>query len=372
MKKSIFMILLVLALFAAGCALAETTVRHYIPEAEVTFEIPIDLMCVTRDADKTNTFFQIPGFDYETTHQYLINNSCYLYGMTTDYMGEFAVLITDFPDGDLDAMSDSEFTDTMNELKTGFQSQGMKDVKCQKYQGSGKKAILMHYTLASAQMNQYVEFYWMTHRSKLLMIRFISFYNPISAKQEKMIRDIVGTAEWGKKNYSSEPKGKTEQGIYTDFETGLTFFVPSGWSEVKFVAAEEGKKVKYRIGSDNVWVLYEGEDLWSVVTDSYGSLVESAGITRKEIGNDLLSKELIANMLGCRQSDVSMKTVGGQEYYCMNSTESVSSGVLSLEAQNIVYICVRDAYMYWFQLSGMDIGKYENEFIRFMGTIVYP
>ncbi len=372
MKKIVFLVLLVLAFSAAGCALAETTVKHYIPEAEVTFKIPIDIMCITRDADKTNTFFQIPGFDYETTHKYLMDNSYYLYGMTTDYMGEFAVLITDSPDEDLDTMSELEFTRTMNDLKTGFQSQGMKDVKCEKFQGSGKKAILLHYTLESAQMNQYVEFYWITHHSKLLMIRFISFYHPISDTQEAMIRKIIETADWEKKDYMPGAKGKTEQGIYTDFETGLIFAVPSGWSEVNFVAAEEGKKVKYRIGSDNVWVLYESGDFWGVVTDSYGSLIESAGITRKDIGNDILSKELIANMLGCNTSDVSMKTINGQEYYCMNSTASISSGTLSLEAQNIVYICVRNAYMYWFQLSGMDIGQYESDFNRFMGTVVYP
>ena len=372
MKKIIFMILLVLVLSAAGCALAETTVKHYIPEAEVTFSIPVDIMCITRDADQTNSFFQIPGFDYETTHQYLVDNSYYLYGMTTDYMGEFAVLMMDSPGEDLDAMSDPELTGTMNDLKTVFLSQGAKDIKCEKYQGSKKKAILMHYTLATAQMDQYVEFYWMTHQSKLLMIRFISFYHPISAAQEDMVRKIIETADWAKKDYSSEAKGKTERGIYTDNETGLTFAVPSGWNEVKFVAAEEGKKVKYRIGSDNVWVLYEGNDLWSVVTDSYGSLIGTAGITRKDIGNDLLSKELIANMLGCRESEISMKTIRGQEYYCMDTSSAVSSGSLSLEMQNIVFICVRDAYMYWFQLSGMNIGKYEDEFNRFMGTIVYP
>ena len=47
---------------------------NYIPEGEVTFKLPIDILCISRDSDDTNSFFQIPGFDYETTHQYLIDN----------------------------------------------------------------------------------------------------------------------------------------------------------------------------------------------------------------------------------------------------------------------------------------------------------
>ena len=372
MKKIIFIVLLVAALFAAGCALAETTVKHYIPEGEFSVEIPIDILCVSRDADETNSFYQIGSYDYTTMHQYMLDNNMYLYGITTDHRAEFALGMIDYTGDDFRETDQLTLQLIKNQLKETYTAQGVSDVTADIYEGSEKTAMCIRYSIPSPELDQYVEFYYITHGSKMVLIRFISFFDPISDTQEKMIRNIIETAEWEKKDYLAEPRGETEQGIYTDFETGLTFAVPSGWSEVKFVAAEAGKKVKYRIGTDNVWVLYEGGDLWDLVAEDSGSLIESAGITRKDVGNNLLSREMIAKMLGCSESEVSMKTVGGQEYYCMNSTASVTSGVLSVDAQNIVYICVRDAYMYWFQLSGMNIGKYENDFNRFMETIVYP
>ena len=148
--------------------------------------------------------------------------------------------------------------------------------------------------------------------------------------------------------------------------------VPSGWSEVKFVAGEESKKVKYRIGNDDAWVLYESGDMWDTFAQSYGDLLTTYGITRKDIGNDFLSKELVATQLGCSESDVSMKTIGGQEYYCMNKSSTHSVGAVSLDTQDIIYICMQDSYMYWFQLSGVNISKYEDQFNRFMRTVEYP
>ena len=372
MKKTAFLLILLLTVLFTCVAMSETTVTHYIHEQEVSVDIPVGINCVSRDSDETNAFYQTEYFDYATVHQYMLDNNFYLYGMTVDLLGEFAVIITDYDDEDFNSMSDLSLSIVSNQLKSTFSAQGATDVKCDIYQGKENRAIRMHYTYKTQQADQYVLFYYTTHKSKLLTVRFISFYSPISSKQEELIQNVFESIEWGKKDYSSDPKGETNINIYSDYETGLSFMVPSGWSEVKFVAGEASKKVKYRIGSDNVWVLYESGDLWDTFAQSYGSLIETLGITRKDVDNSFLSKELIAQQLGCAEKDVSMKTIGGQEYYCMNNAESYSAGSLSIDAQNIVYICVRDAYMYWFQLSGVGISKYEDQFNRFMKTVEFP
>ena len=372
MKRSVFFFVLVFILVVVYSASAETTVRHYIPEAEATVEIPIGIVCVSRDADETNTFFQIGSMDYSTVHQYMLDNNMFLYGMTTDFSGEFALGMIEYSGEDFGDMDEFSLSIIRNQLKQTYESQGAKNVTVNMYEGSEKKAVRIHYSVPSSEMNQFVVFYYISNGTKMILIRFVSFFNDISDSQEKMIQSIIDTAVWGKQQYSAEPKGQTDQGIYTDYETGLTFSVPSDWSEVKFVAVEEGKKVKYRIGTSNVWVLYEGDDLWDDVVENYGELIDSLHVTREDFGNNMLSTEFIANMLGCNEKNISMKTIAGQEYYCLDNSIAVDSGLFSMEAQNIIYICVRDAYMYWFQLSGIGISEYANDFNLFMESITYP
>lgn len=371
-KKMVFLLAVLLSFLFSCVAYSETSITHYIPELELSVDIPIGIACVSRESDETNAFFQNEFFDYTTVHKYMIDNSFYLYGMTADFMGEFALIATDYEDADFNTLDSLTLSVLSNQLKNTFSSQGATDIECDTYQGKKDKAIRMHYTFKNAQADQYVLFYYTTHNSKLLTIRFISFYSKISNMQEKMIQDVFDSLVWERKTYSYDPKGETDMNIYSDYETGLSFMVPAGWSEVKFVAGEESKKVKYRIGSDNVWVLYESGDMWDSLAQGYGSLIETLGITRKDIDNSFLTKELIAQQLGCSEKDISMKTIGGQEFFCMNSADTYSVGNVSIDAQNIVYICMREAYMYWFQLSGVGISKYEDQFNRFMKTVEFP
>ncbi len=372
MKKVVFCSLLLLVFLFVYTANAEITVRHYIPEGEFSLKIPISILCIEQNADETNGFFQNEFFDYATLHQYMLDNNIYLYGMTTDFLAEFAVRIDDYYIEDFEHVDNYSLMMVENLLKSTYVSMGASNVTSDIYEGSTKKAVRIRYLLPSDEIDQYVEFYFFTHKNKIVMIRFISFFNPISEIQEKMIQDIIETAVWEKEDLIPGEKGATDQGIYTDYETGVSFSVPSNWNEVRFVSTGEGKKVKYRIGTDNVWVLYESGDFWDFAVDYYGPLTDIGVITRKDIGNDMLSIEQVAATLGCNESDITMQTINGQEYYCMNTSFPVSSGLFSGEAQNILYICVKDAYIYWFQLSGTDIGKYENDFIKFMETVVYP
>ena len=370
MKKICLLLMVSLSLAMVASVFADASVTHYIPELEVSVDIPVGISCISRESDETNVFYQTTNFDYATVHQYMLDNNIYLFGTTLDMMSEFSLIATD-DDTDLNSMDSISLSVLINELKSMLATQGATDIYSDVYQGKKNKAIRMRGTFKTQQADRYVSTYYTTHGSKLLTIRFISFDSAVSDNQEKVIEDIFNSLVWEKRPYSSEPKGETDINIYSDYETGLTFMVPSGWNEVKFVAGNESKKVKYRIGTDNVWVLYESGDMWDTFVQSSGELIKTWGITRKDVGNTFLSKELIATQLGCSESDISMKTIGDQEYYCMNTANTYSAGAFSLDTQDIVYICMRDSYMYWFQLSGVGISKYEDQFNRFMKTVEF-
>lgn len=368
-KGSFILILLLIVSFIIYCS-AETAVTHYIHEHGFSIDIPVGIACVSRDSDETNTFFQSKYFDYDTVHQYMLDNSFYLYGMTVDFSGEFALIVTDYDDEDFNTIDDSTLSDIGSDLENAFSSQGATNVKSDIYNGKKDKALRLSYTLNTQQANQYVLMYFTTHESKLIDIRFISF-SDITKDEKAMIQDVFESINWEKKVYSTAPKGQTDINIYTDYETGLSFMVPSGWNEVRFIAGDNSKKVKYRIGTDDVWVLYESSDLWDIFNQNYGDIIKAARFSRADFDNSFLSYELVADLLGCAEKDISIKKVGEQEYYCMNTANSHSIGSLNVDTQNIVYICMREAYLYWFQLSGIQISKYEDQFNRFMKTVEY-
>ena len=373
MAKKLIAFLVIMLMVSLCCvALAADGLTYYIPGKDISVFVPFDIVCITQETDETNTFFQNEFFDYKTVHDYLINNNMYLYGMSQDYQGEFALLISDCDDQDFNTMSELSLAMYKTDAEKAFSLQGAKNAKGEIYRGPNDKAIRVHYTLTTAEGNQYVAVYVTIRASKLYIFRFISFFTPISTKQENLVQSIFDSIEWGEKKYTTGAKGETDINIYTDYETGLTFMVPSGWSEVKFIAGEESKKVKYRIGTNNVWVLYESGDMWPVYEQSYGSLLKTYGITRADCDNSFLSEEDVSEMLGCTAKDsVTMKTVGGQEYYCVDKTTPYTAGGLSMENHDLVYICMRKGFIYWFQLSGVDTSRFEDQFIRFLKTVEY-
>ncbi len=122
-------------------------ITHYIPDKEISVFMPFDILCITRDSDKTNAFYQSGYFDYATMHDYMLNNNLDLDGMAVYYQSEFALLITEYDAQDFNTASDLSLSIYEMQLKNAFVSQGATGIKSEIYQGKGNKAIRLSYTL---------------------------------------------------------------------------------------------------------------------------------------------------------------------------------------------------------------------------------
>ena len=152
MRRAGCVIVTVLIVLFFSCpSFAADGITYYIPDKEISVFMPFDILCITRESDETNAFYQSGYFDYATMHDYMLKNNLYLYGMSVDYQSEFALLITDYDDQDFNIASDLSLSIYEMQLKNTFASQGATGIKSEIYQGKGNKAIRLSYTLFSAQ-----------------------------------------------------------------------------------------------------------------------------------------------------------------------------------------------------------------------------
>ncbi len=374
MNKYFLILSLILMICLSGQAGAEPTVNdvtYYIPELEMSVNIPVAISCITRQADETNAFFDYI-FDYESMHQMMEEQGIYLYGITMDFTGELAILAkNENPFGNFNEMDDATLASNASLMKQTLEGLGMTNVTCSIHTGKKIKALRLYSVIEKQGISLPVVMYTLTHESGMIVLRYSSLSGDVSDEIEKMIHDICDSITWGKQKIQ-DPPAKSSNDIYTDPETGLSFLVPSGWNKVNFVTAGEGKKIKYRIGEEAIWMLYQGGDMWETAVDTYGSLIEKYDMKRKDIGNDFFTKGQIAGLFGSSEDDITMKTLGGQEYYCVNFDNTFEFDSVSTENQMLIYTCIRDAYLYWFQLSGTDISGCVDQFNDFMETIQYP
>ena len=371
MKRIVCLFLLTALILAASSAASEVTPTYHIAEKGVEIDVPIEIMCVSRTADETATYFRTGIYDYASVSRYMEENDLYLYGKTNDLSGEFSLGITDYGYEDLQSMSEASLSVLKQQFQAYYSSRGAKDIVCEIAEVILDKAVCVHCTYQEEQSDQYEIAYYTTHGSDLVSVRFLSAAG-ITEERERMIRDIFASIRWGVREEGKEDGGAEEAvspgQIYIDAETGLMFPVPEGWQPSQNVTDDPTTKVKYRIGDENVWMIYGSADLW----DQLSSWNDMTGISRADIDNSVLSAESFAQQFECAEDRITIKTIGGQPFYYIKTTYSVQAGALTVDTDFMIYVCVKNAYYYKFGLSGYGAAKYEDMFSRFMETVIMP
>ena len=368
MKKAVsFLLLLAMLCPAISCAESPTTqaVTYYIPELELSIAVPPVFLCTTREAKGSEPFYRAFGYGPDDVKSVMESQNSYLFGLLADGKGELSLMQASNGVFDLDTIGEADIMMAMNSVKSSFEMQGGLNVTAEVYQGKSHKAIIIRCEYMRDNTKVYFLQYTFTHGDKAMFNLRLNSDNEISIEMEEGMRNAFDSIMWGKVENATGTKGSTDQSIFTDHETGLTFLIPSGWTETDFVGGAESKKVKYRVGEDSIWVIYESTDLWTRL--SAGSF----GIARTQIQNDYFSQEDIAQSIGSVASEVSMKTIGDQEYFCVRFTTATDVSSTEIGVENVLYVCVRDGFLYWFQLSGAGIEKCEDQFNRFMKTVEF-
>lgn len=133
--------------------------------------------------------------------------------------------------------------------------------------------------------------------------------------------------------------------------------------DTKFTSnLEEGMSILF--GCED---LYESEEFRAEWSKS-----ELRPLTRAAVNNDLFTKTDVVETFGCEKNDVSIVSVGGKEYYRVDTV--MSGNVYGLRASSpvVCYLRCENGFLYLFLFSGSGESPYFQDFESLLSSAVYP
>ena len=368
MKRVACLVFVLAMILAASVAVCEDSMTWHIAGKNVAVDIPFEIMCVSRESDETNPYYATGIYEYAVVRQKMEELDIYLYGKTTDLAGEIALSISEYNGEELRLMDEAAKAVLRQQLAAYYSAKGAKGIQCETITGTMGQAVCIHCLYHTGQGTQYEAAYYTTHETNLLGVRYLSF-STISEDRENMVRGIFESVRWEAGTDESERKGgMNSDRAYTDPETGVSFLVPEGWEEVHSSSTDPTIDAEYRIGTGGIRMVYGSVDLWEQIA-AYNDV---SGMSRADIGNEILSKEAFAQQFGCSEDDITIKTIGGQAYYFANTSYTVSIGQITQKSDILFYACVKNAYYYKFGLGGYGAAEYAEQFEQFMESVTMP
>lgn len=151
--------------------------------------------------------------------------------------------------------------------------------------------------------------------------------------------------------------------IYCDDASGNELTVPSGW---KADEVSSGLfQIKFVPTSGSALMEYGSVDLW-------GSLNTAAQkkTPRSELNNDYFSKADIADIVGCKKSQIKMVTVDDTEYFQAKFQKTGSTKGIRYNIDTTVWTRIDQGWIYLYYFAGSNSSLYKS-FKKIIGSATY-
>ena len=140
---------------------------------------------------------------------------------------------------------------------------------------------------------------------------------------------------------------------YTDPDTANKLTLPSGW---KTGTVSTGLfQVKFVPSSGSALMQYGSVDLWEGLSASARKKTP-----RSEINNDQFSKADIADIIGCKTSQVKLVTLDGKEYFRAKFESSGSTKGIKYTIDTTFWVYVDQGWMYLYYFAGSNSSLYSK------------
>lgn len=150
---------------------------------------------------------------------------------------------------------------------------------------------------------------------------------------------------------------------YTDKESGNKLSIPSGWDTED---VDTGLfQVKFVPSSGSALMEYGSVDLWDTLSSS-----AQKKTPRSEFDNDQFSKSDVADILGCKTSQVKLVTVDGKEYFRAEFEKSSTTKGISYTIDVTFWVRIDQGWMYLYYFAGSNSTLF-NKFQDIVGSATY-
>lgn len=343
-----------------------TSGTYHLYELELQVTIPNGYSVITRDTPASDPIFN----DLGTTKSALVSqfetSNIYLNAISNTYNEEIVVTNMKNSLSNFSLLSDTVLDTFAATLANQYTDYGINVSKYEIYQHSQAKFIKVYFTDTANSVHGLQ--YYTIYDGKAMNFTMRSYEGSISSRQETTIKTIVDSIKYDKAPPISENGADTNQFIYTDKDSGVTFVVPANWQQKELSKDRDFIDVKFAsTKEDGATIIYGSTDMWSMMSAS-----DKVGYTRSDLNNSAFTKSDIAEMCSTTADNISVVTYNGIQYYKGEFTNSQEAYGLDFSITMTELVYIDNGWMYMFQFSGTSTHKLYSDFENLLNSVQYP
>lgn len=366
MRKIWILAALIILLLSLSISAFAATDTYYLHDLDLKVDISSDYTVITRDTPENSPIFSQIGKTKAETMKLFEEKKIYLKAISNTYKEEIIVDMAEDETKSLSLYSDSELLEFAELWLDLFRSLGYPVYKYDIYQHAQTRFIRWYYTNTDKTVHALQ--YYTVYNNKQINFTVWSYEGSLSSRQETAIKTIVDSIEFKNASSGTVSGENTEPFVYTDQETGTTFTVPANWKQAEFSEEREFLDVKFAsTKAAGLVIMYASGDLWSELTPA-----EKTGLTREDINNAMLTKELVAQMFATTPDKVSVVYYNGKSYCKCDIKQTVEIAGIKVPVAMTTMVYMDNGWIYAFQFSGTSDDVLYSDFESLVKSVEYP
>lgn len=351
--------LLILPVYAASNDYA-------IPELDLTISIPAEYDVFTTNMSSNDPLFHDYGTTKADIDAQFATSSIYLNAISTVRNEEIVVTMTDSPLTNFNNMGDTALMSLASALVDEYDNCGITVTDYDIYHHDQLTFIQIFFH--NTEKTVYGLQFYTVSNEQAMNFTLRSYEGNISDIQKNIICTIVDSIQLDYEIETAPTFEITPAFTHTDKDTGVTFTVPEGWSEIFLTERRDYLDAKFESVKDpGLAIIYGSTDLWSELSSG-----ERAGYSRSDFSSDLFTKQDIADMFGVGKYLVDDVTYSDVHYFkVMTTTEEETIG-LKMSVNMTQLFRVENGWGYTFQFCGDESSPYYSDFTSLIESTQYP
>lgn len=337
-------------------------------------DIPSDLVVFTRNINADDPNLSTYGFTKDEFLSLMQEQDIYFDAWDQDVDHEIVILMEEDLSGDYHRLSDTRLAAIISSYKSGFADAGINLIDSDIYRHSQAKFTKLYLSQTENGETLHGLQYHTIYDGKSIIITFYSYCGEIDAAEASAYQSIIDSICFDAEPQPTPAPAQTEAFTYTNPDIGMTFTVPANWVEMP--TSEENEYVDARFGStteDGLSIVFLSLDLFeSEEFKAALSAEELQSVNRHDIQNNALTAADIAEVCGCEESQVSMVTYGGKEYYSAEEVATITEDGITISTPISYLIRCENGYAYMFQFNGTKDSPYFSDLEQLVSSAQYP
>lgn len=199
----------------------------------------------------------------------------------------------------------------------------------------------------------------------------------ISSATEKEFQLLINRVDFWNAKKAAANSESTPSFLYTDTESGLSFTVPENWTQAPMNEPRQFLDAKFVPNSgdgNRVCILFSCEDIYgNEELQNELTPIEKKFLSRSDVTNmAAMSKKDVAEIVGVKESDVTVVSHGGKDYFSAPTAIRTTIGEAEISLPMTCRLCLENGYLYMFQFGGSTDSPYFADFEALINSVEYP